>query len=249
MKGNYPHCLAKVLVHEGGWADHPKDPGGATMKGVTIGTFRAFKDRDVTKAELRAISDADIATIYKQGYWDKVSGDLLPSGVDYVAFDPAVNSGPSRGAKWLQKAAGVAQDGKIGKGTLAAVRASDPVALIKQACAIRMGFLKGLKTWGTFGKGWSRRVAGVEAEAIVLAAGRSAAVEEIVPAKKAVARDQAATVAPAAGGAGSFQIEGLPDWSIGLAAVVAVVLIVILLGQVRHNNNRVKALTAAATGV
>ena len=82
MKDNFDACLAKVLKHEGGWADHPKDPGGATMKGVTIAVFREYKGRAVTKDELRAISDADLRAIYKAGYWDKVKGDDLPRGLD-----------------------------------------------------------------------------------------------------------------------------------------------------------------------
>lgn len=241
MKANFPIVLPKVLVHEGGWADHPKDPGGATMMGITIGTYRDYKGRAVTKAELRAISDAEVADIYLRLYWDPVAGDALPSGLDYVAFDPAVNSGPGRGARWLQKALGVAADGKIGKTTLAAARTAQPVPVIQRACAVRMGFLKGLKTWGTFGKGWSRRVADVEAFAVKLAAGVAVARAEAEPARTAAARDTRATAAPAAAGGGSFTLDGVPDWGLVVVGVVAVVAIVALLGQARHNRNRAAA--------
>lgn len=165
MKDNFKPCLDHVLKHEGGWADHPADPGGATMKGVTIGTFAQYKGRKVTKAELRAISDYDLLAIYRRKYWDKVRGDDLPAGLDLVAFDAAVNSGPARGARWLQEALGVKADGKIGPETLAFARAANVTVTIDRACDIRLGFLQRLKTWQTFGKGWGRRVAEVRAEA------------------------------------------------------------------------------------
>lgn len=244
MKVNFAIVLPKVLVHEGGWADHPKDPGGATMKGITIGTYRAYKRREVTKQELRNISDAEVADIYRTGYWDKVQGDALPSGLDYVAFDPAVNSGPARGARWLQQALGVTADGAVGPGTLAAARAAKPVPVIQRACAIRMGFLKGLKTWGTFGKGWSRRVADVEAFAVKMAAGVAVAKAQAEPARAAASRDTKATAAPAAAGGGSFTLDGIPDWGLVVVGVVAVVAIVALLGQARHNRARAAAYEA-----
>lgn len=173
MKANFERCLAEILGHEGGWADHPSDPGGATMKGVTIGTFAQFKGRQVTKAELRAISDADLRAIYRRAYWDKVKGDDLPFGLDLVAFDGAVNSGPSRGAKWLQSALGVAADGVVGPQTLAHARAANVGQTIDYACDARMDFLRGLKTWGTFGTGWARRVTSVRTVAKDMATGKT----------------------------------------------------------------------------
>jgi len=161
MKDNFEACLREVLKHEGGWADHPKDPGGATMKGVTIGTFAQFKGRKVTKDELRNISDADLRAIYRRKYWDVVRGDDLPRGLDLVAFDGAVNSGPSRGARWLQHGLHVATDGKIGPATLAAAQRANVPQVIDYACNARLDFLRRLKTWPTFGKGWSRRVSDV----------------------------------------------------------------------------------------
>ena len=168
MKANFDHCLAHVLQHEGGWADHPRDPGGATMRGVTQATFSAFKGRQTTKDELRNISDADLGAIYRQGYWDKMRCDDMPAGLDLVAFDAAVNSGPRRAAQWLQQAAGVAQDGSIGPKTLAAVASADPVRLIEAALRARLQFLKGLSTFSVFGKGWTARVQAVQVEALAM---------------------------------------------------------------------------------
>jgi lysozyme family protein len=165
MKDSFQRCLAEVLRHEGGWADHPSDPGGATMKGITIGTYAQWKGRKVTKAELRAITDAEVAAIYRRNYWDKVRGDDLPLGLDLVAFDAAVNSGPSRGAKWLQAGLGVVQDGQIGPVTLAAASSADRAVAINRACDARLAFLKRLKTWPTFGRGWTRRVEEIRVDA------------------------------------------------------------------------------------
>lgn len=161
MKSNFDRCLAETLKHEGGWADDPHDPGGATMRGITIGTFRAWKGRAVTKAELRAISDADLRAIYRQNYWDAVRGDDLPAGLDLVAFDAAVNSGVSRGAKWLQTALGASADGRIGPKTIAAAKAAHPEAVIDRAIAARMSFLRTLSTWSRYGRGWTSRVESV----------------------------------------------------------------------------------------
>lgn len=139
------------------------------MKGVTIGTFAQFKGRKVTKAELRAISDADLRTIYRRKYWDVVRGDDLPAGLDLVAFDAAVNSGPSRGARWLQQALEVTDDGKIGPETLARANSWRSYPVIVDACRNRMDFLRGLKTWPTFGNGWTRRVEAVQRVALDMA--------------------------------------------------------------------------------
>ena len=170
MRDNFEACLRETLLYEGGWSDHPADPGKATMKGVTIGTFARYRKRDVTKAELRAISDSDLRTIYRREYWDKVKGDDLPVGLDLVAFDGAVNSGPGRGAKWVQAALGVAQDGKIGALTIIAARGDIDVTLtINLACDARMAFLHGLPRWDTFGTGWKRRVDAVRKAALAMA--------------------------------------------------------------------------------
>ena len=185
MKDNFEACLAHVLHSEGGWADNPSDPGGATMKGITIGTYRAWKGRNVTKAELRAISDAEVGALYRKNYWDAVRGDDLPRGLDLVAFDAAVNSGVSRGAKWLQTALGVPADGKVGPKTIAAANAAHKDAVIDRACDLRLGFLRQLGTWKTFGKGWTRRVESVRDAASKMAA-EHVTVTPVAPAAHAV---------------------------------------------------------------
>lgn len=170
----FEECLTEVLKHEGGWSDHKDDPGGATMKGVTLGTYSSFLGRQASKQELRAIPWSHIVAIYRKGYWNKVWGDQLPRGVDLCVFDFAVNSGPGRALKTLQASVGAKADGIMGPATLAAVRAKgDPVAIISDVCQRRMTFLRGLKHWPTFHKGWTSRVNSVKVKSITDAGERS----------------------------------------------------------------------------
>jgi len=158
MEANFFKSLEMVLKHEGGFVDHPDDPGGATNKGITHKTYSDFLGRPLEDVdELKNIPEEHVQIIYKQGYWDKVKGDNLPSGVDFAIFDWAVNSGPGRAAKALQKAVGATADGAIGPKTLAAVEAADAAEIIKAVADDREAFYKSLRTFNTFGKGWLRR--------------------------------------------------------------------------------------------
>lgn len=171
MRDNFDKALRLVLVHEGGFVNHPRDPGGATMKGVTLDTFRRHFGAGKTVNDLRNITQDQLASIYRSGYWDKCKCDELPAGVDYAVFDVAVNSGPGRAAKFLQAAVGAAQDGGIGPNTLSKVAAQDPAAIINSVCDKRLAFLKGLNTFATFGTGWTRRVSGVRQQALTMVQG------------------------------------------------------------------------------
>lgn len=166
MDRNFAKSLALVLKHEGGWSDHPADPGGATMKGVTLANFRRYVKPGATKDDLRKITDEQIGTVFRRFYWDAVAGAELPDGVDFAVFDFAVNSGPSRAAKYLQAIAHVPQDGRIGPATLKAVRAIQPATVIHELCDNRLAFLKRLGTWKTFGRGWESRVKDVRSSAL-----------------------------------------------------------------------------------
>jgi len=172
MNQNFGDSLQEVLVHEGGWSDHPKDPGGATMKGVTLKVFREFYGDNQDKDDLRQISDQQLAYIYKSGYWDKCHCDDLPPGVDYAAFDAAVNSGPTRSAKWLQSAVGADPDGAIGDKTLARLNRYSAIQVVNQMCDQRLAFLQNLSTWSTFGEGWGRRVEEVRQQALKMSSRR-----------------------------------------------------------------------------
>lgn len=162
---NFPRSLAKVLVHEGGYVNHPSDPGGETNKGVTYRVYNAYRQRKGQPIQsVKYISNAELEEIYRFQYWNNCLGDHLPKGVDYIVFDGAVNSGPKQSIIWLQRALGVKSDGSVGEATLHAVEScTDHKRLIADICSHRMGFLQRLNTWSTFGKGWTSRVSGVKA--------------------------------------------------------------------------------------
>tara|TARA_R110000796_G_scaffold56496_1_gene130868 strand:- start:403 stop:915 length:513 start_codon:yes stop_codon:yes gene_type:complete len=157
MKQNFDKCLAKLLSHEGGYVNHPKDPGGMTNLGVTKRVYDDWIGRESTEQEMRDLTPADVGPIYKKNYWDRVKGDDLPSGVDWCAFDWAVNSGSGRPAKAIQRAVGAAADGAIGPMTLKAVADKDPKEIIEYVFQVRQSFYESLKTFETFGRGWTRR--------------------------------------------------------------------------------------------
>lgn len=170
MDRNFARTLALVLVHEGGYVDHPADPGGATNKGITLATFRRYVKPGGTKDDLRRLTVEQAATCYRRQYWDAVLGAELPDGVDFAVFDFAVNSGPSRAVKYLQSVVGATPDGRIGPMTLAAVRAFSAVAVVNSLCDRRMGFLRRLKHWPTFKNGWTRRVSETRQSALEMLA-------------------------------------------------------------------------------
>lgn len=152
---NFDESFTTLLGHEGGYSNHPSDPGGETMWGVTARVARAhgymgpMKDMPVEVAK----------NIYYKLYWTPVKADELPSVLRYAVFDAAVNSGPLQAAKWLQRAVAVDDDGKIGPATLAAVKAKDPYQVKAAMLAERLTFMTNLPTWSAFGKGWARRIA------------------------------------------------------------------------------------------
>ena len=166
MNQNFDKALAAVLVHEGGYVFNPKDPGGETNLGCTKAVWEEYCGHMVDTKTMKALTPADVGPLYRKKYWNKICADDLPSGVDYVVFDAAINSGPGRAAKWLQACVSVDPDGGIGPKTLAAVRAANPKQLIEDYSKRRLSFLYDLPTWDTFGKGWERRVKEVNATAL-----------------------------------------------------------------------------------
>ena len=158
MKENWSAALAAVLHHEGGFVHHKDDPGGMTNLGCTKATWEKWCGHPVDEQDMRALTPEDVSPLYKDKYWDKVKGDELPAGVDYVVFDTAINSGPGRAAKLLQEVIGVTPDGAIGPMTLKAVAAMPAADVINKFQDNRLLYLQSLPTWPTFGRGWARRV-------------------------------------------------------------------------------------------
>lgn len=165
MKENFDSALAAILHHEGGYVNHPSDPGGMTNLGVTKRVWEEWVGHEVDEKAMRALTPEIVGPMYKAKYWDKIKGDDLPTGVDYIVFDAAINSGPGRAAKWLQQCVGALPDGAIGPGTLAKVAAMPADDIVEKYQQIRLEFLQSLPTWGVFGKGWGRRVQEVQVTA------------------------------------------------------------------------------------
>lgn len=156
---NFEKCLEIILHHEGGYVNHPKDPGGETNLGVTK---RVYEEWGGTK-DMKDLTVEDVAPIYKKNYWDRIKGDDLPSGLDLCIFDFAVNAGPGRAAKMIQKMIGVTVDGGIGPNTLRAIGLYEEemggvAEVIAEYQKQRQAYYESLSTFDTFGRGWTRRV-------------------------------------------------------------------------------------------
>lgn len=169
MKTSFESALGAVLKHEGGFVNHPRDPGGMTNLGVTKRTWEEWVGREVTEQEMRDLTPEAVTPLYKARYWDAIRGDDLPVGVDYAVFDCAVNSGPRRAIIFAQKVAGTVQDGAIGPKTLAAIKAycekEGADTFVEVYSEEREAFLRRLPTFAVFGRGWARRVEDVEMHA------------------------------------------------------------------------------------
>jgi lysozyme family protein len=155
---NWNSCLAFVLAAEGGYVDDPQDPGGATNLGITLDELSQWRHTAVTKADVQELTRDEAAAIYRTSYWNATRCSDLPSGVELMVFDAAVNNGTGRAAKFLQAAVGATPDGSIGPITLAAVAAADAMALITALASERSAFYHTLSTFDHFGAGWISRV-------------------------------------------------------------------------------------------
>lgn len=162
MKENFDTSFTRVMQSEGGYVWDRDDAGGETNHGVTIGAWGAYLGRAIQPGEMKALTLDAVKPFYKQMYWDKVRGDDLPTGVDYVVFDFAVNAGVSRAAKFLQRAVGAVDDGVIGGGTLGKVAVTNKERLLKSFVDQKQRFYNGLALTNPsqqkFLKGWLARV-------------------------------------------------------------------------------------------
>lgn len=166
MIGNFERCLAHVFKSEGGFVNHPKDPGGITNLGVTKRVWEEWTGKPATVEDMKALTPNLVGPLYKVNYWEKCKGNSLPLGVDLCVFDFGVNSGTHRAVVFLQRIAKVTQDGVLGPKSLAAVNAMSPEALIKEYCMARRLFIRGLTTYEHFGRGWENRINSVETDAL-----------------------------------------------------------------------------------
>lgn len=169
MKSTYDICLPLLLAHEGGYTNHPRDPGGPTNFGITIFDYRKYVKPGATAADVRAMTVGEAKQIYRARYWDAQRCDELPAGLDYAVFDYGVNSGIGRSTKVLGRLLGLSdRSGALSNDVIAAARTADVAALVTKICDERLHFLRALRTWPVFGAGWGRRVAEVKATALAM---------------------------------------------------------------------------------
>ena len=169
MRSRFEICLAETLKWEGGWFNHKRDPGGPTMRGVIQRVYDGWRDSNgLPRRSVREIEDHELRDIYRRNYWDQIRGDELPAGVDLAVFDFAVNSGPNRAAKYLQRVLGVKVDGHIGPATIGAANAYEPEDIVEQLLADRRTFIRQISTYDVFGRGWERRCDGIEKRATAM---------------------------------------------------------------------------------
>lgn len=150
----FDEAFDALLGQEGGYSNHPSDPGGETMWGIT----RRVAVKEGFLGDMHALPRETAKAIYKRNYWDAVMADRLPESVRYTVFDAAVNSGPSQAISWLQRALDVGEDGVMGPLTLQAVQRAPGLRLGVLFNAERLDFMTSLPTWGAFGRGWARRI-------------------------------------------------------------------------------------------
>lgn len=253
-RANYEACLAETLRYEGGYADHPRDPGGATMRGVTQRTYDRYRARQGKPSRpVKLIAESELQAIYRGGYWNPVRGDELAWGADLTVFDFGVNSGPSRAVRYLQKAIGAKVDGVFGPKTLERQRAVAGERIIKKVNAARSSFVRGLSTFEVFGKGWSRRIASVEAKSMsmYLTSIRTGEYtrKRILGDEAKAARSTASKQSKSATGAGAGSAASPAGWEtldwIGWGLTAGLVLLAVwLVFRAVHNRNRARAFAA-----
>jgi lysozyme family protein len=222
---NFDACLKRLLVHEGGYTNHPSDPGGPTNFGITLADYRSYVKRDATADDVRAMRVGEAEAIYKSKYWDAQRCGEMQPGLDYTMFDYGVNSGIARSGKVLRRILGLPDNPATVTGeVLRAAAARDPRTVIAAINDERLAFLKGLRTWPVFGAGWARRVAEVRAAALSMAAGKTNA----APAPTGVAKTAAGAIVVA--GATAAQQAHHGGLRPAIVAVIAGITAVLALG-------------------
>lgn len=253
---NFMAVMEEIFAHEGGLSMVRADPGNWTGGRVGVGELRGTKYGIAAHAhpgvDIRNLTKSQAAEIYRRKYWAAIRGDDLRPGLDLVTMDPAVNSGVSRAVRWLQVACGAAADGRMGPVTLAGANGhADPGQVIRRACAARMGFLRGLRIWGAFGRGWSRRVASVEAVALRMLAEASGAparpaLEEAQAKAGTAARREQASAGGAGISGGGLTVADIPDWALWVGLALIALVIINAIGRARYQNDRAAAMQRAA---
>lgn len=237
--GNFARCLAHTLEFEGGWSNHPADPGGATMRGVIQRVYDSYRTgKGLPRQTVRNISEAELQEIYRRDYWDKVHGDRLAAGVDLATFDFGVNSGPGRANQYLARAVG-----------------GSDINTVKKLCGARLAFVRGLGTFSVFGKGWTRRITTIEARGVKMALeGAGATAPQIKDALKSESTQANKTAkqqggGAVAGGGGAVAVEQVGQLPTAVFVIVGIgiaVFVAVMIYRSYINRQRAKAYAAVA---
>lgn len=247
---NYDEALRRLLVHEGGYTNHPADPGGPTNFGITIHDYRRYIKANATADDVRAMKLAEARAIYRAKYWGAMRCDNLPDGVDYAVFDYGVNSGIGRAGKVLRRVLKLSDNtSAVTDDVIKAARLKDPSDVCEAICDERIAFLKGLKTWPVFGAGWGRRVAEVRRASVAMA--RKVQPAEVpaiaAPGRAAIQIPATAIKSTQASGGAATAVAGVGFWDwiaahpLETAAMVAAALALAALAVHllrRHFRNR-----------
>ena len=141
----------RLIGHESGYTSGENDPGGETNWGISKRSYPHLIIRQLTREQAKVI--------YKADFWDRLHGDTLPDGVAFQLFDFAANSGIETAVRYLQRALLVADDGRWGPISQAAMEAASESDVIMRLNAERLDFMTRLKNWPHASKGWARRIA------------------------------------------------------------------------------------------
>lgn len=250
MSDRFTTCHAITSKWEGGWSDHKADPGGKTMYGITEAVYHAWlKARGIQLKAVRNISRSEAVIIYREQYWNPtaVKFNLFP-GVDLAVYDASVNSGVSRGLKWLKASAG----------------SNDHSETVKRICRARLSFMQSLAIWKSFGKGWGRRVADIEAKGVAMALAAMGISDTAIKTKArteaVAAQKQASTAAKTATGTATTSVatgstpvvdptavtDATTLWVLGVVCVAALVLTAFLIAKKRAADSRAAAYAEVA---
>ena len=235
----FRRCDAVTAAWEGGYVNHPRDPGGATDRGVTQATYDAWRrSRGLATRPVKGVTAAEAEALFFSEFWVPCGGDTLAAGVDLATYDASVNSGVKRGRKWL----------------IASIGGPDHET-VQKICAKRLGFMRSLKIWETFGKGWGRRVADIQAKGVAWALAASAhpdmipgTLQQEASRKETAASNQAkgATGAVATGSAGTGtavvdQSANAADWLLIGGGLLMVAVAALLILRVMLNRQQAEA--------
>ena len=248
MSDRFDICHPITAAWEGGWSNHKDDPGGKTMLGITEARWHEWQDKmKMKRTAVRNVTKAQALKFYRSEFWDASGASRLVPGVDLAVYDASVNSGISRGRKWLAGAVG----------------SQNHAETVKRICRARLSFMQSLRIWKTFGKGWGRRVADIEVRGVAMALAFMGASEkriqveakaEAEAAKRAAANankaaKSAGTGAAASGGAPVIDpVAADPTalWVLGGLCVMLAIGAVILVIRKRAADARAEAYAGAA---